>query len=92
MIILIQIYQGSFTISLYYVFLFIAVRVGRYSKKQKQKNLAEIESLSTQEKVREREEKDRKMYALIQKVVSAHESTCFKTNTQAHVSIAGCNS
>lgn len=71
-----------------------SVRVGRYSKKQKQKNLAEIESLSTLEKIQDREDKDRKMYALIQKVVAAHESTCFKSNTQAHEKLqqTSCNS
>ena len=61
------------------------MRVGRYSKKQKQKNLAEIQSLATPEQIVEREKKDREIYALIQKVVSAHDVTSSKMTTTAHV-------
>ncbi|XP_038053793.1 nuclear receptor subfamily 1 group D member 1-like isoform X2 [Patiria miniata] len=64
-----------------------SVRVGRYSKKQKARNLAEIQSLSTNEKIREREQKDREMYALIQKLVHAYEGTCFTNNTHAHLKL-----
>ena len=67
-------------------FLPTAVRVGRYSKKQKARNLAEIESLSTKEKIQEREQRDREMYTVIQKLVQAYEGTCFTNITQAHVS------
>ncbi|XP_022085670.1 nuclear receptor subfamily 1 group D member 2-like isoform X2 [Acanthaster planci] len=64
-----------------------SVRVGRYSKKQKARNLLEIQSLSTKEKIQEREQKDREMYALIQKLVHAYEGTCFTNNTQAHLKL-----
>ena len=50
------------------------------------KNLAEIQSLATPEQIVERERKDREMYALIQKVVSAHDVTSSKMTTTAHVS------
>ncbi len=64
-----------------------SVRVGRYSKKQKARNLAEIQSLSTKEKIQEREQRDRQMYTLIQKLVQAYEGTCFTNNTQAHLKL-----
>lgn len=67
-----------------------AVRVGRYSKKQKMKNLAEIQSLATPEQIVERERKDREIYALIQKVVNAHDVTSSKMTTTAHVSRVLC--
>ncbi|XP_033115613.1 nuclear receptor subfamily 1 group D member 1-like isoform X2 [Anneissia japonica] len=61
-----------------------SVRVGRYSKKQKQKNLKEIESLSTPALVEERNLKDKAQFQLIQIVVSAHDNTCFRNDTAAH--------
>lgn len=63
-----------------------AVRVGRYSKVQRQKNLVEIQSLQTKEQINERERKDREIYALIQKVSVAYESAVNDTATHAHVS------
>lgn len=71
-------------------FISSAVRVGRYSKKQKMKNLAEIQSLATPEQIVERERKDREIYALIQKVVNAHDVTSSKMTTTAHVSRVLC--
>ncbi|XP_011662830.1 nuclear receptor ROR-beta [Strongylocentrotus purpuratus] len=64
-----------------------SVRVGRYSKKQKMKNLAEIQSLATPEQIVERERKDREIYALIQKVVNAHDVTSSKMTTTAHIKL-----
>jgi hypothetical protein len=64
-----------------------SVRVGRYSKKQKARNLAEIKSLSTKEKIQEREQRDREMYALIQKLVQAYDATCLTNDTQAHLKL-----
>ncbi|XP_071944034.1 nuclear hormone receptor E75-like [Antedon mediterranea] len=54
------------------------VRVGRYSKKQKQKNLEEMESLSTPAKIEQRNQKDKEQFELIQIVVAAYDKTCFK--------------
>ncbi|XP_071848986.1 nuclear hormone receptor E75-like [Apostichopus japonicus] len=61
-----------------------SVRVGRYSKVQRQKNLVEIQSLQTKEQINERERKDREIYALIQKVSVAYESAVNDTATHAH--------